>query len=114
MSWNKLLDCSYTDIYLTLHVSTGVLVKIAFEAHRVVCSRKVDVKLPGKGNSNFHGARKVHLVIKMLKWIRTSRLSIKNSLSVACSAPPSKAIQVSCIFMYFRVRFEVKNVENAF
>ena len=27
-----------------------------------------------------HGARPVHLIIKMIKWIRTSRLSIKNSL----------------------------------
>ena len=34
-----------------------------------------------KGNSNSHGARPVHLIIVMIKWIRTSRLSIKNSLS---------------------------------
>ena len=44
--------------------------------------RKVDVRLPGKGNSNSHGARPVHLIITMIKWIRTSRLSIKNSLSI--------------------------------
>ena len=43
--------------------------------------RKVDVRLPGKGNSNSHGARPVHLIITMIKWIRTSRLSIQNSLS---------------------------------
>ena len=42
---------------------------------------KVDVRLPGKGNSNSHGAMPVHLIITMIKWIRTSRLSIKNSLS---------------------------------
>ena len=48
---------------------------------RGVCAhRKVDVRLPGKGNSNSHGARSVHLIITMIKWIRTSRLSIKNSL----------------------------------
>ena len=35
----------------------------------------------GKGNSNSHGARPVHLIITMIQWIRTSRLSIKNSLS---------------------------------
>jgi len=35
----------------------------------------------GCGNSNSHGARTVHLIITMIKWIRTSRLSIKNSLS---------------------------------
>jgi len=42
--------------------------------------RKVDVRLPGKGKSNSHGARPVHLIITTKKWIRTSRLSIKNSL----------------------------------
>ena len=43
-------------------------------------ARKVDVRLPGKGNSDSHGARPVHLIITMIKRIRTSRLSIKNSL----------------------------------
>ena len=43
-------------------------------------TRKVDARLPGKGNSNSHGARPVHLIFTMIKWIRTSRLSIKNSL----------------------------------
>jgi len=43
--------------------------------------RKVDIRLPGKRNSNSHGAWPVHLIITMIKWIRTSRLSIKNSLS---------------------------------
>jgi len=43
--------------------------------------RKVDIRLPEKGNSNSHGARPVHFIISMIKWIRTSRLSIKNSLS---------------------------------
>jgi len=47
----------------------------------VAGSRKVDVRLPGKGNSNSHGARPVHLIITMIKWIRTRRLSIKNYLS---------------------------------
>ena len=45
-------------------------------------ARKVDVRLLGKGNSNSHGARPVHLIIMMIKWIRTSRLSIENSLSL--------------------------------
>jgi len=45
-------------------------------------SRKVDIRLPGKRNSNSHGARPVYLIIKMIKWFRTSRLSIKNSLSL--------------------------------
>ena len=43
--------------------------------------RKVDVRLPGKGNLNSHGARPVHLIITMIKRIRTSRLSKKKSLS---------------------------------
>jgi len=34
-------------------------------------------------NSNSHGARPVHLIITMIKCIRTSRLAIKNSLSGA-------------------------------
>jgi len=35
--------------------------------------RKVDVWIPGKRNSNSHGARPVHLIITMIKWFRTSR-----------------------------------------
>ena len=35
-----------------------------------------------KKKSGPHGARPVHLITKMIKWIRTSRLSIKNSLSL--------------------------------
>ena len=42
---------------------------------------KVDERLPGKGISNSHGARPVHLIITMIKWIRTSRFSINDSLS---------------------------------
>ena len=38
----------------------------------MVCPGKVDVRLPG--------ARPVHLIITMIKWVRTGRLSIKNYL----------------------------------
>jgi len=48
--------------------------------------RKVDVRLPGHGNSNSHGARPVHLIITMIKWIRTSRLSIKKSAASPSSS----------------------------
>ena len=48
-------------------------------------SRKVDIRLPGKWNSNSHGARPVH---QKHRWIRTSRLSIRNSLSFY-RAPPT-------------------------
>ena len=78
--------------------------------------RKVNVRLPGKGNSNFHSARPVHPIITMMKWIRTSRLmikwirtsrlSIKNSLSSAlepfqnswykCSNPDSTIRPSTC------------------
>jgi hypothetical protein len=44
-------------------------------------SRKVNVRLPGEGNSNSHSAMPVYQIISMMKWIRTSRLSRKNSLS---------------------------------
>ena len=55
---------------------------------KAICARKVDVRLPGEGNSNSHGARPIHLIITMIKWIRTSRLSIKNSLSTKARAAP--------------------------
>ena len=60
------------------------------------CFRIVDVRLPGKGNPNSHGARPVHLSITMIKWVRTSRLSIKNSLSRprARPAPPCFRVYV--------------------
>jgi len=47
---------------------------------RFFLHRKVNSRLPGKGNSNSLGARPVYIIITMMKWIRTSRLSIKNSL----------------------------------
>ena len=53
------------------------------QRHSKPAANKVDVRLPGKGDSNSHGARPVHLIITMMKWIRTSRLSIKNSLSLS-------------------------------
>jgi hypothetical protein len=43
---------------------------------------KSQVRLPAKGNSSSHGARPVHQIISTMKWIRTSRLSINNSLSL--------------------------------
>ena len=43
----------------------------------------VDKRLPGKGNSNSHGARPVHQIISMIRWIRTRRLSTMNYLRKA-------------------------------
>jgi hypothetical protein len=42
---------------------------------------KAEIRLPGKGNSNSHGAKPVHQIISMIKWIRTSGFSIKKSLT---------------------------------
>ena len=57
------------------------------------CVRKVDVRLPGKRNSNSHGARPGNLIITMIKWVRTRRLSIKNSLS----PPPVQGLHLRLI-----------------
>ena len=46
-------------------------------------TRKVDLRLPGKGISNSHGARPVHLIISMITSIRTSSLSVKPSRAQA-------------------------------
>ena len=43
-------------------------------------------------HSNSHGARPVHLIITMIKWIRTSRLSIKNSLSLDLAVAVDKEL----------------------
>ena len=44
-------------------------------------ARNVDIRQLGKGNSNYPGARPVQQIISMMKWIRTSRLSMHDSLS---------------------------------
>jgi len=58
--------------------------------------RKVDVMLPGKEDSNSHGARPVHLIITMQKWIRTSRLSIKNSPLMLHTPTQTATYTLSC------------------
>ena len=47
--------------------------KLSSASDNLLVPRKVDVRLPGKGNTNAHGARPVHLIITTIKWIRTSR-----------------------------------------
>ena len=44
-------------------------------------TRKVDIRLPGRDNSKYHGARPVHQIISMITCIRSTGLSIKKSLS---------------------------------
>ena len=53
----------------------------AADSNKRESTRKVDIRLPAKGNANPHGARPVHLVVTMMKWFRTSALLIKNSLA---------------------------------
>ena len=61
--------------------------------------RKVDVRLPGKGHSNSHGARPVHLIITMIKWIRTSRLSITNFLWQSGALADDRALILELLAM---------------
>ena len=60
--------------------------------------RKVDVRLPGKGNSNSYGARPVHQIILMRRWTWTSRLSIKRSLSSGDRVVPRRRRYLSISF----------------
>jgi len=59
-------------------------------------------RLPGKGNSIAHGARPVHLLITMTKWIRISRLSIE-PLSVLSGVQSGTAAQ-SCKVVVLKLR----------
>ena len=62
-------------------------------------ARKVDVRLPGKDNFNCHGARPVHLIITMMKWVGTGRLSIQNSFFMhveMCSKTRQAKRDASC------------------
>ena len=47
--------------------------------------RKVYIRLHEKGNSNSNGARRCTKILSMIKWIRTSRLSMKTCLSFRTS-----------------------------
>ena len=110
---------AYTYIYIYIHsythtytrpervyylYATGVLARsgraalLAFGAHRRApragkypeTTRKVDIRLPGRGNLNSHGARPVHRIISVIQWIRTNRLSIKNYLSTSKPSIPNR------------------------
>ena len=58
--------------------------------HYPPCNRKADIRLPRNGISNSHGARPVHQIVSMIKWIRTSGLSIKHSLSLPTMSSVSR------------------------
>ena len=78
-------------------------------------SRKVEESLPGKGNSNSHGARPVHLIITMMMWIHTSRLSIKNSLYQGSGVEVDEGLRVQLEAMGFEggaVRAALRDCAN--
>jgi len=61
---------------------------MADEAYSVHCSWSIVVIAAAGYSKNLvpsvsglHGAKPVHQIISMIEWIRTSKLSIKNSLS---------------------------------
>ena len=61
-------------------------------------SRKVDMRPPGKENSNSHGERPVQQIISMIKWFWTSGLSIKKSVCLLQVVPAYIAqIEVSVV-----------------
>jgi len=80
---NVLWSCDQRSLVVTNIASNRINKCLSLlEQRRLVLAGagKVDVRLPSKGNSTSHGARPVHPIITMIKWIRTSRLSIKKSL----------------------------------
>ena len=50
----------------------GIRVRLFHHPSQILVSKtsKIDVRVPGKENSNCHGARPVHLIITMIKWIQ--------------------------------------------
>ena len=76
------------------------LLPSAIVAYFSPCRKKVDVRRP------------VHLIITLIKWIRTSRLSIKNSLTHR-----PRPLLPSAIVAYFRpchARTHAKISDGAF
>jgi len=67
------------------------------------CTRNVDIRLPGKGNSNSMAQGRSTKIILMIKWSWTSRLSTKNSLSLhcrACRAPRARPPHLLLTLLY--------------
>ena len=74
--------------FRNLFLSEQVMSSIICSTGDELDARKVDVRLPGRGNSNSCSARPIHLTITMIKWIRTSALSIKKCLSMSSTIYP--------------------------
>ena len=110
--------CTAHRFHCDLYDPTGWQSSLA-EGHRSIHSsrpRKVQVRLPGKGNSNSDDAMPVHLIITTIKRIRTSRLSKKNSHSssrpLCFSGENALLLLVSSIFFsnFRRYGFRVQGL----
>jgi len=91
--------CSGTDQAVLIYCRIKIYYRDNRKVHPLSSrgARKADIRLPGKGNSNSHGARPVHQILSMIKWIRTSMLSIKNSLSLAGVWGEVARTKLSCV-----------------
>ena len=100
----------YPESYITKYTSIrryNILASSAVSVQRRFARlRQVDVRLHGKGNSNSHGARLVHLTITMVKRMRTSRLSINNSLSRHSPLGPRAVPRAARVLMVCEMAFE--------
>ena len=95
------LELAAADVAV-VHEFDGVGRLLARRERHVPVPVKVDIRLPGKGNSNSHGARGVHLIITMIKWIRTSRLCMRRTEFAACS-PVANAMCPYLTLSYLRL-----------
>jgi len=88
--------CPFADVLITVpRVSRSCeLFSDGFDLHLLrdpakgswsLHSRKVDTKLSGEDNSNFHSARQVHEIISVIKCNWTGSLTMKNCVSLVSS-----------------------------
>ena len=57
------------------------------------------MRLPGKESSNSHGARPIHQIISILKWIHTSSLSLKYYFSLGRRGFPTVLHFMTFLFL---------------
>ena len=78
-------------------------------------ARKEDVRLPGREDLDSHGARPVHLIFTMTKWVWTSRLSMKNSLSSPEGQVRNPDLAVSSLYKEgIELNLSVNEVDHTF
>ena len=82
--WTTLQGWFNPPLTVFLYCEKGVVSD--FRAQTLKSGVLLTCRLPGKENANSHGARPVHLIITMIEWIWTSRLLIKNYLSLQAEA----------------------------